>query len=92
MNSDVEHDPILTRMSTGIEGLDTILGGGFMHGGIYIIQGAPGTGKTILSNQMCFHHVANGGQAIYVTLLAENHARMRSNIRGLVLLRREPDT
>ena len=83
MNSDVEHDPIFTRMSTGIEGLDTILGGGFMHGGIYIIQGAPGTGKTILSNQMCFHHVANGGQAIYVTLLAENHARMRSNIRNL---------
>ena len=38
-------------------GLDTILRGGFMRGGIYIVQGAPGAGKTILSNQICFHHV-----------------------------------
>ena len=70
MSGDQAHDPVFARIPTGIKGLDTILGGGFMHGGIYIIQGAPGTGKTILSNQMCFHHVANGGQAIYVTLLA----------------------
>ena len=30
------------RFSTGIPGLDTILGGGVFEGGIYIIQGAPG--------------------------------------------------
>ena len=36
------------RLETGIAGLDTILGGGVFEGGIYIIQGAPGAGKTIL--------------------------------------------
>jgi KaiC/GvpD/RAD55 family RecA-like ATPase len=32
--------PPLRRISTGIGGLDTILGGGLMLGGIYIVQGA----------------------------------------------------
>ena len=71
------------RVATGVEGLDTILGGGFMLGGIYLIQGAPGAGKTILTNQICFHHVVTGGRALFVTLLAENHSRMMSNMRSL---------
>jgi circadian clock protein KaiC len=74
----------LTRVASGIPGLDTILRGGFMQGGIYIIQGAPGAGKTILSNQICFHHIRErGGCALYVTLLAENHARMMQHLRGV---------
>ena len=76
-------DPSFTRVPSGVAGLDKILGGGFMQGGLYIIQGAPGAGKTILSNQICFHNVAHGGQALFVTLLAENHARMLENLRGL---------
>lgn len=71
------------RVPTGIAGLDTILQGGVMLGGIYMIQGAPGAGKTILTNQICFHHIASGGKALFVTLLAENHARMVTNLRGL---------
>ncbi len=71
------------RVMTGIAGLDTILRGGFFEGGIYIIQGAPGAGKTILSNQICFHHAGRGGRALFVTLLAENHARMIGNLRSL---------
>jgi predicted ATP-dependent serine protease len=46
------------RVPSGIAGIDTILGGGFMRGGIYIIQGNPGSGKTILTNQICFNHIA----------------------------------
>ena len=45
--------PVLSRMPTGIAGLDTVLNGGFLRGGIYIIQGPPGAGKTILGNQVC---------------------------------------
>src|SRR3954462_13158481 len=71
------------RVSSGVAGLDKILGGGFMLGGIYIVQGNPGAGNTILTNQICFHHIANGGKALFVTLLAENHARMIGNLRGL---------
>jgi len=66
----------LDRMSSGIGGLDIVLQGGFFRGGLYLIQGTPGTGKTTLANQICFNHVARGNRAIYVTLLAEYHARM----------------
>lgn len=68
------------RITTGIGGFDTILNGGFILGGMYIIQGAPGVGKTIFTNQMCFHHIAMGGRALFVTLLAENHARLMDNL------------
>jgi circadian clock protein KaiC len=78
-------EAVFARVPAGIPGLDTILGGGFMRGGIYIIQGDPGAGKTILTNQICFNHIASvaGGCALFVTLLAENHARMTGNLRGL---------
>ena len=66
----------LPRMPSGIAGLDAILNGGFLRGGIYIIQGPPGAGKTIFGNQICYDHVLNGGRALYLTLLAENHDRM----------------
>src|ERR1700709_252101 len=71
------------RFSTGIPGLDTILGGGVFEGGIYIIQGAPGAGKTILGNQICFAHAAGDRNALYITLLAESHARMIGHMRRL---------
>lgn len=72
--------PPLVRVPTGIAGLDSILRGGLFQAGIYIVAGHPGAGKTTLANQACFHHVANGGRALYVTLLAETHGRMLSQL------------
>ncbi|MDQ3617266.1 MAG: recombinase RecA [Pseudomonadota bacterium] len=83
IDTSVENEAAITRFPTGIAGLDTILQGGFMRGDIYILQGSPGAGKTILSNQICFNHAANGGRALYVSLLAENHARVIRNLRGM---------
>ncbi|MFE1601990.1 RAD55 family ATPase [Methylobacterium sp. ID0610] len=72
------------RVPTGIAGLDEILGGGLFEGGVYIVQGTPGSGKTIFANQACFTHAAErGARALYVTLLAESHARMLGHIAGL---------
>jgi circadian clock protein KaiC len=71
------------RFSTGIAGLDAILGGGVFEGGTYLIQGAPGAGKTILGNQICFAQAARGRNALFVTLLAESHARMIAHMRRL---------
>lgn len=65
-----------SRLASGIEGLDQILGGGFVKGASYILQGQPGAGKTILSNQIAFDHVAKGGRVLYVTLLSESHDRL----------------
>lgn len=71
-----------SRVSTGVDGLDAILRGGLIRGSIYMLQGTPGAGKTILSNQMCFMQAAQGGNVLFVTLLAENHARMIANLGG----------
>ena len=76
-------DSALARVPTGIAGFDTILRGGFFRGGLYILQGTPGTGKTTLANQICFHRVAAGEHALYVTLLAEYHSRMIQHLRSM---------
>ncbi|QDE71933.1 ATPase domain-containing protein [Myxococcus xanthus] len=71
------------RVPSGVPGLDALLRGGFLRGGTYIITGAPGTGKTILGNQFCFATVAQGGRAIYLTVLGESHARMMMHLRSM---------
>jgi circadian clock protein KaiC len=71
-----EKDREIERVPSGVPGLDTVLRGGFLRGGVYILQGVPGAGKTVLANQIVHHHVAGGGRCLYVTLLAETHARM----------------
>src|SRR5688500_15587812 len=73
----------IERISTGISGLDTVLNGGLVKGGIYIVRGTPGAGKTILGNQLCFNLAAVGGKALYVTLLAESNARMMLNLGSM---------
>ncbi len=73
----------VARLRTGIPGLDRILGGGLFQSGVYMIQGLPGCGKTILANQICYSHVKEGGKAIYVTLLAESHSRMIQHLSTL---------
>jgi circadian clock protein KaiC len=73
----------LERVPTGVPGLDKILRGGLLRGSVYIVEGAPGAGKTILANQICFNHVADGGGAVFVTLLAESHVRMMQHLRPM---------
>jgi len=75
--------PGFRRLSTGIAGLDAILGGGLFEGGLYVLQGAPGTGKTILANQICYHRVSEGERAAYVTLPGEAHDRLLRHIGAL---------
>ena len=71
------------RVPSGLPGLDEVLQGGFFAGGVYVVRGAPGTGKTILANQACYRHAERGGKALYVTLLAESHVRMLGNLARL---------
>jgi circadian clock protein KaiC len=71
------------RHRTGIPGLDLILDGGLLEAGVYIVQGPPGAGKTILANQACFHRASEGGRAVYITLLAESHSRMFGHLRRM---------
>lgn len=83
MNNNSASLSALERFASGIPGLDTVLGGGFFRAGVYIVQGMPGSGKTILANQICYSHVTSGGSAVYMTLLAESHSRMLQHIQTL---------
>lgn len=54
--------------STGIEGLDYILLGGFPRNHVYLLQGDPGVGKTTLGLQFLLEGIKDGERALYLTL------------------------
>jgi circadian clock protein KaiC len=54
--------------STGIKGLDEILGGGLPENHLYLIDGEPGAGKTTLALQFLLAGAAAGQRGLYVTL------------------------
>ncbi len=80
--------PTLSRFPTGVRGLDQITLGGLFSGGIYLVMGPPGSGKTILANQVCFSQVKDGGHAVYLTLLAESHDRMHAHLHEMTFFDR----
>ena len=55
------------RISTGISELDRVLGGGIVEGGLMLIGGDPGIGKSTLLLQVCAHLCAGGRRVLYVS-------------------------
>jgi circadian clock protein KaiC len=58
----------LNIAKTGIEGLNHILKGGLPAGRFYLVEGAPGSGKTTLALQFLLEGIAHGETVLYVTL------------------------
>jgi circadian clock protein KaiC len=56
------------RCSSGVEGLDDILAGGFPRGCFYLVQGDPGSGKTTLALQFLLEGLRRGEKVFYITL------------------------
>jgi circadian clock protein KaiC len=56
------------RATTGIEGLDCILGGGLPRNRIYLIEGHPGSGKTTLGLQFLLEGRKRGETSLCVSL------------------------
>ncbi|MBV9981388.1 ATPase domain-containing protein [Bradyrhizobium sp.] len=56
------------RISTGSEGLDDILGGGFDANRLYLYEGRPGTGKTTIALQFLIEGACRGERVLYITL------------------------
>ncbi len=55
-------------ISSGNEGLDIILKGGLPSRRLYLVEGAPGSGKTTLALQFLREGVRVGEKALYITL------------------------
>jgi len=56
------------RLSTGISGLDEVLGGGLPQGQIYLVEGESGAGKTTLGLQFLLEGQRRGERTLWITL------------------------
>ncbi|MFL5218678.1 MAG: ATPase domain-containing protein [Microvirga sp.] len=65
------------RASTGITGLDDVLRGGLLANRVYLVEGAPGAGKTTLALQFLLEGRHLGEAGLYVTL-SESEEELRA--------------
>jgi circadian clock protein KaiC len=55
-------------ISSGVPGLDNVLGGGWLPSRMYLVEGTPGSGKTTLALQFLRDGAQKGESVLYVTL------------------------
>ena len=56
------------RLPTGVPGLDPIVGGGLIPEALYLVKGAPGTGKTTIGLQFLIEGARRGEKCLYLGL------------------------
>jgi circadian clock protein KaiC len=66
----------LGTLSTGVHGLDILLGGGLSEFSFNLIAGAPGSGKTTLAHQIMFALASTERRALFFTVLGEPPLKM----------------
>ncbi len=68
-------DPVgqLPRANSGINGLDSVLLGGWARDRLHLLEGSPGTGKTTIALQFLMAGAAEGEPGIYVSLAETEH-------------------
>src|SRR3979411_585629 len=75
-------EPINSKANTGIWGLDDILSGGFSRGHVFLVEGAPGTGKTTVALQFLLDGARAGEKCLYITL-SETERELRAGAASL---------
>lgn len=92
----MELEPNTGYVSSGVAGLDEVLEGGLTQGEMLLLQGTPGTGKTMLALQWALDGVARGERALYVAF-GESPQELEAiattngwNLAGLDLLESSP--
>jgi DNA repair protein RadA/Sms len=55
------------RIPSGIDELDRVLGGGWIKGGVALLGGEPGVGKSTLLLQACAHMARAGRSVLYIS-------------------------
>src|SRR3954468_11419087 len=66
------------RLSTGIPGLDDVLGGGLPQGHMYLIEGESGAGKTTLGLHFLLAGQRRGERTLWITL-SETERQLRQS-------------
>lgn len=57
----------MNKISTGIAGIDSMLGRGIEENSVVLVSGASGTGKTILALQYLIQGLSVGSNVLYIT-------------------------
>src|SRR5260221_8953433 len=65
----------IPRIEPGIRNLDAVFGGGLPRGSASVVSGPPGSGKTILTQQLCFHTASPKSRILYFNTLSEPAAK-----------------
>ncbi len=66
----------IKKLSTGVPGLDVVLGGGLPELSFNLLAGGPGSGKTTLAHQIMFASATAERPALYITILGEPPLKM----------------
>ncbi|HEX6274060.1 MAG TPA: ATPase domain-containing protein [Polyangiaceae bacterium] len=66
----------IRRLSSGVPGLDEVLGGGIPEFSFSLIAGGPGSGKTTLGHQIMFANASPERRAVYFSIIGEPPIKM----------------
>ena len=69
------------RLSTGVAGLDEVLGGGLPQGNMYLVEGESGAGKTTLGLQFLLAGQRRGERTLWITL-SETERQLQQSARS----------
>jgi len=74
--------PLKHRLSSGVTGLDDLMGGGIPRGYSVLIAGPSGSGKTVLSNQFIVEGVSRGEKGIVAIFEKRPNDYLQTTPRG----------
>lgn len=76
------YEPVLERVSSGVPGLDAIMGGGLWTGTTTLILGSTGTGKTTIGLQFAQEGIKRGERVLYVNF-QENPSQVKRLVEAI---------
>lgn len=76
------YDALTERLSTGVPGLDQLMGGGLFAGSTTLVVGMTGAGKTTVALQFALEGVRRGERVLFINF-QENPAQLRRAIGDL---------
>src|SRR3972149_676105 len=71
----------IERIESWERGLDELIEGGLLAGGVHILAGGPGTGKTIFASQFAFNAASKQGKKVIYATFEESAEYFRRNMK-----------
>jgi circadian clock protein KaiC len=79
----------IARIESGVRNLDQVFMGGLPKGSVIVVSGPPGSGKTIFTQQICFHNASAKSRVLYFSTLSEPTAKTLRYLRQFTFFDKE---